>query len=194
MAHGSRYKLAFKRRKEGKTNYNARLKLVALDNSRMVVRITNQHVISQIIKVNSKGDETLISANSKELEKFGWKGNGKNTSAAYLTGFLCGKKSLIEGINEATLDIGLKSSIRGSKVFAVLKGAVDAGLNIPHNDKILPDDERINGTKLAEYTKNLNDIELKQKFSQYLEKGLSPIDLPNHFEMVKNKIETEVAS
>ena len=73
MAHGSRYKLAFKRRKEGRTNYNARLKLVALDNSRMVVRITNQHVISQIIKVNSKGDETLISANSKELEKFGWK-------------------------------------------------------------------------------------------------------------------------
>jgi large subunit ribosomal protein L18 len=194
MAHGSRYKLAFKRRKEGKTNYNARLKLIALDNSRMVVRITNQHVISQIIKVNSKGDETIISANSKELEKFGWKGNGKNTAAAYLTGFLCGKKALIDGITEATLDIGLKSSIRGSKVFAVLKGAVDAGLNIPHNDKILPDDERINGTKLAEYTKKLNNTELKQKFSQYLEKGLSPVDLPNHFETVKNKIETEVAS
>jgi large subunit ribosomal protein L18 len=49
MAHGSRYKLAFKRRKEGKTNYNARSKLIALEKSRMVVRITNQHVISQII-------------------------------------------------------------------------------------------------------------------------------------------------
>jgi large subunit ribosomal protein L18 len=194
MAHGSRYKLAFKRRKEGKTNYNARSKLIALEKSRMVVRITNQHVISQIIKVNTKGDETIISANSKELEKFGWEGNGKNTSAAYLTGFLCGKKSLLDGIDYATLDIGLKSSIRGSKVFAVLKGAVDAGLNIPYNPKILPDDERINGSKLAEYAKNLNDTEIKEKFSQYLERGLSPVDLPNHFETVKKKIETEVSS
>ncbi len=194
MAHGSRYKLAFKRRKEGKTNYNARLKLIGLEKSRMVVRITNYHVITQIIKVDSHGDETIISANSKELDEFGWKGNGKNTSAAYLTGFLCGRKSLKEGINDATLDIGLKSSIRGSKIFAVLKGAVDAGLNIPHNDIILPANERINGTNLAEYAKNLNDNELKEKFSQYLKKGLSPVDLPNHFETVKNKIETEVSS
>ena len=51
MAHGSRYKLAFKRRKEGKTDYSARLKLIGLEKSRMVVRITNYHVITQIIKL-----------------------------------------------------------------------------------------------------------------------------------------------
>ena len=67
------------------------------------------------------------------------------------------EKILKEGINDATLDIGLKSSIRGSKIFAVLKGAVDAGLNIPHNDIILPADERIKGRTFAAYAKNLSD-------------------------------------
>jgi large subunit ribosomal protein L18 len=194
MAHGSRYKLAFKRRKDGKTNYNARLKIIGLEKSRMVVRITNSHTIAQIVNIKSQGDETIVSAHSKELENLGWKGSGKNTSAAYLTGFLCGKRALKEGIDEATLDIGLKSSIRGSKVFAVLKGAVDAGLNIPHNDVILPDDERINGSNLAQYAQSLNETELKEKFSQYLERGLSPVDIVSHFETIKTKIETEGSS
>ena len=194
MAHGSRYKLAFKRRKEGKTNYNARLKLIGLEKSRMVVRITNNHVIAQITNIKPQGDETIVSAHSKELEKLGWKASGKNTSAAYLTGFLCGKKALKEGIDEVTLDIGLKSSIRGSKVFAVLKGAVDAGLYIPHNEAILPDEERINGSNLAQYAQSLNETELKDKFSKYLEKGLSPVDIVTHFETIKTKIETEVSS
>ena len=51
MAHGSRYKLAFKRRREGKTDYRARLNLIGLDKSRLVVRISNQHTTAQIINV-----------------------------------------------------------------------------------------------------------------------------------------------
>ena len=192
VAHGSRYKLAFKRRKEGKTDYNARLRLIGLDKLRMVVRITNNHTITQIIKVDPQGDETVVSAHSKELEGLGWMGSGKNTSAAYLTGYLCGKKALNEGIEEVTLDIGLKSSIKGSKVFAALKGAVDAGLNIPHNEVVLPAEERINGEHIANYAQTLGEGELNDKFSQYMERGLSPVDLPNHFETIKKKIETEV--
>lgn len=194
MAHGSRYKLAFKRRKEGKTDYNARLRLIGLDKLRMVVRITNNHTITQIIKVDPQGDETIVSAHSKELEGMGWMGSGKNTSAAYLTGYLCGKKALNQGIDEVTLDIGLKSSIKGSKVFAALKGAVDAGLNIPHNEVVLPAPERINGEHIANYAQTLEEAEINAKFSQYMERGLSPVDLPNHFETIKKKIETEVSS
>ena len=145
MARGSRYKLAFRRRREGKTDYRARLKLISLEKSRLVVRITNNHTIVQIIDVAQEGDETLVSAHSKELQKIGWLGSGKNTSAAYLTGFLCAKKALEAGIDEAVLDIGLKSSIKGAKIYAALKGAVDAGLYVPHNDSILPADERIRG-------------------------------------------------
>ena len=192
MAHGSRYKLAFKRRREGKTDYRARLNLIGLDKSRLVVRITNQHTIAQIINVKLNGDETVVSAHSNEIKNMGWLGNGKNTSAAYLTGFLLGKKALKAGITAAVLDIGLKSSTRGARIFAALKGAVDAGLNVPHGDVILPAKERIRGEHVAAYAESLSDEEVEKRFSQYIKNGLSPKDLPDHFDSIKQKIEEGV--
>ncbi len=192
MAHGSRYKLAFKRRREGKTDYRARLNLIGLDKSRLVVRITNKHTIAQIINVKVNGDETLVSAHSNELKNMGWLGSGKNTSAAYLTGFLLGKKALEAGITYAVLDIGLKSSTRGARIFATLKGAVDAGLEVPYSDIILPADERIRGEHVAAYAESLSDEEVEKRFSQYIKNGLSPKDLPDHFDSIKQKIEEGV--
>jgi len=191
LAHGSKYKVAFRRRREGKTDYNARYKLVDLDKNRLVARISNANVIVQIIKIGENGDETIVSAHSKELQKIGWQGGSKNTSAAYLTGFLCGKKALAKGVNSAVLDIGLKPSVKGSKVFATLKGAVDAGLEVPHGDSIIPDEDRISGEHIAEYAKLLSEEDIKKRFSQYLERGLQPVDLPSHFEEIKNKIDGE---
>lgn len=192
MAHGSKYKLAFKRRREGKTDYRARKNLIGLDKSRLVVRITNQHTIAQIINVKMDGDETVVSAHSNELKKMGWLGSGKNTSAAYLTGFLVAKKALEAGIEAAVLDIGLRSSIKGARIFAALKGAVDAGLKVPHNDIILPADERIRGEHVATYAESLSDEEVEKRFSKYIRNGLSPKDLPDHFESIKQKIEEGV--
>jgi large subunit ribosomal protein L18 len=83
----------------------------------------------------------------------------------------------------------LKSSIKGAKIYAALKGAVDAGLYVPHNDSILPADERIRGEHVAAYAESLSDEELKERFSQYIANGLSPKDLPDHFESIKQKIE-----
>lgn len=77
MAQGSKYKVAFRRRREGKTNYDARMKLVDLDKSRLVIRISNANVIAQIINVGENGDETVVSAHSKELQKLGWLGGTK---------------------------------------------------------------------------------------------------------------------
>lgn len=191
MAHGSRYKVAFKRRREGKTDYGARLKLIDLEKARIVARITNKHIIAQIIKVAPEGDETIISAHSNELKKMGWFGSTKNISAAYLTGFLCGKKALDEGIEGAILDIGLKSPTKGTKIFAVLKGAVDAGLYVPHGEVVLPDEERIRGEHIAKYAESLSEDEINEKFSQYIQNGLSPKDLPDHFEKIKQKISEE---
>ena len=79
-------------------------------------------------------------------------------------------------------------------MFAALKGAVDAGLHIPHDDLILPDDERIKGEHIAAYAKSLDDKGV-EKFSQYFKRGLSPADLPDHFEKIKKSIsEIEVSS
>ncbi|BDZ71748.1 50S ribosomal protein L18 [Methanobacterium petrolearium] len=193
MAHGSRYKVAFKRRKEGKTDYGARLKLIGLDKHRLVIRVTGNHTIAQIIDVELSGDQTLISAHSQELKNIGWMASGKNTSAAYLTGYLCAKKAIKEGIGGAVLDMGLKSSTKGSRVYAALKGAIDAGLEIPYNDIVLPDDDRITGEHIAQYAQTLDKAEMEKKFSQYLKKGLSPQDLPDHFQSIKEKIEKEVS-
>ncbi|MDI6841983.1 MAG: 50S ribosomal protein L18 [Methanothermobacter wolfeii] len=192
MAHGPRYKMAFRRRREGKTDYRARYKMIETGKSRLVVRITTYHVIAQIINVGMEGDETLVSAHSKQLQKMGWKGATANTAAAYLTGYLCGKRALKAGITEAVLDIGMRPAIRGSKVFAALKGAVDAGLNVPHGEAILPDESRIRGEHIKEYAESLDDEEMQKRFSRYLERGLSPVDLPEHFDEIKNRIDEEV--
>lgn len=193
MAHSSRYKLAFKRRKEGKTDYKTRLKLMGQNKYRFVVRLSNKHIIAQVVTTKTEGDETLVAVNSKELERLGWKAGGKNISAAYLTGFLAGKKALKDGIGEATMDIGLKTSLKGSKLYAVLKGAADSGLHIPHNESVLPTDERINGEHIAKYAEALSDKEVEEKFSKYKKNGIEPAKLPEHFTTIKEKIEEELS-
>ena len=189
MAHGSKYKVAFRRRREGKTNYATRMKLVDVDKARLVVRVSNANVIVQVINVAKDGDVTVASAHSKELNKLGWKAGNKNTSAVYLTAYLCGKKAVAAGVDYAVADIGLKSPIKGAKVFAAVKGAADAGLNVPYGESIIPSEDRINGEHIAEYAESLDEDELKAKFFQYFAKGLNPADLPEHFEEIKNKID-----
>jgi large subunit ribosomal protein L18 len=56
------------------------------------------------------------------------------------------------------MDIGLARATPGARVFAVLKGAVDAGLDVPHNEEILPGEERIKGVHIAAYNKNAGEI------------------------------------
>ena len=80
-----------------------------------------------------------------------------------------------------------------AQVFAALKGAVDAGLDIPHGDFIFPEDERIRGEHIANYAESLDAEEVAKKFSKYFERGLNPKDLPENFdETIKNIDEAEV--
>ena len=58
------------------------------------------------------------------------------------------KAAISAGHNEAILDIGLAASTSGNRVFAALKGMVDAGMEIPHGEDVLPDDDRINGSHI----------------------------------------------
>ena len=74
----------------------------------------------------------------------------KSVPACYLAGFGLGKKAKSSGINEAILDIGLSSASSGSRAFSALKGMIDAGLEIPHGESILPSEGRINGEHISE--------------------------------------------
>ncbi|MFA4861979.1 50S ribosomal protein L18 [Methanoregula sp.] len=158
MATGSRYFVPFRRRREGKTDYYQRTRLVVSDVPRMVVRKTNRHIIIQLVTAHMEGDQTLVAANSAELEKYGYKGSTSNTPAAYLTGMLFAVKAKKAQQESAILDIGLNRATPGARVFAALKGAVDAGLDIPYGEAILPSEERIKGEHIAAYNKNAGDI------------------------------------
>ena len=182
MAKGPRYRVPYRRRREGKTNYRKRLKLLVSRKPRLIVRVTNQRVIAQIAEYTPEGDRIVASADSSMLAKYGWKGDANNTPAAYLTGLLIGKKALQAGIKEAVLDIGLKTPTKGSRVFAVLRGAIESGLEVPHSPEVFPDDGRIRGEHIAEY------YEKAGGFSGYEKRGLKPSDLPAHTDEIKQKI------
>jgi len=151
MATGPRYFIPFRRRKEGKTDYYARARLVVSEKPRMVVRRTNRHIIIQLVQADSEGDITRVTAHSRELTGFGYRGSLSSTPAAFLTGVLFAVKAQNEGFDSAILDIGLHRATKGARVFAALKGAVTAGLDVPHGEEILPDDSRVKGAHIAAY-------------------------------------------
>lgn len=191
MTRRSRYRVPFRRRREGKTDYKARKGLVLSGKPRIVVRSSIKHIIAQIIVAKPHGDEVLVSAKSSELtKKYGYKAPTGNIPAAYLTGLLCGLKGKALGINEAILDIGLHTPSKGSRVFNVLKGFLDAEVDVPYSEKKLSEKGRIKGEHIAEYAKSLasNPENYQLKFSRYLKEKIAPENLPEHFSKVKDDI------
>lgn len=191
MAKGPTYRVPFRRRRQGKTNYQKRKALIVSRRLRLVVRGTQKHTLIQFIKAKTTGDEVVVSAHSQELTKnYGWKGGCGNLPAAYLTGLLCGRRATVHNVKSAVLDMGLQSVSKGARVFAALKGILDAGVAIPHKEDILPDETRIQGQHIAEYAKQLSlDPEAYEKrFAEYLSRSLRAEQLPEHFSTVREKI------
>ncbi len=138
MASTTIYKVAKRRKREGKTNYKKRLTLLLSHKPRLVVRKSKKNYSVQVIEYQKEGDRVLISAHSKELAPMGYTGHSANSKAAYLVGYLAGKKAVKNKVKGAILDMGMVSAVRGSIAFAALRGAIDAGLDVPHNTEILP--------------------------------------------------------
>jgi len=191
MAKGPSYRVAFRRRREGKTDYQQRRSLVLSGLPRMVIRGSSRNISVQLIKAEVGGDKVVVSAHSNELtKKFGWRGGRGNLSTAYLTGFLCGYKATASGMEEAVLDLGVHAPTKGSRVFAALKGILDASVKIPHDENKLPDEKRVKGQHISEYAKELSSTpDLYQKrFAEQLSRGLRPEEITEHFSLVKQKI------
>ncbi|HVO86093.1 MAG TPA: 50S ribosomal protein L18 [Candidatus Eisenbacteria bacterium] len=188
MARNARYCTKFRRRREGKTDYKARKALIISGRPRLVTRVSINNVIAQVIVAKPKGDEVLVSAHSRELGKFGWKAPRGNLPAAYLTGYLCGLKAKAAGVQEAIFDIGLYAPTKGARIFAVLKGVLDAKVTVPHSEDKLPDEKRLRGEHIATYAQNLasEPEEYRQKFSKYLQQDVKPETLPKHLAQVKS--------
>jgi large subunit ribosomal protein L18 len=169
-----------RRRREARTDYHQRLRLLKSGKPRLVARKSNQHVTAQLIVTGPSGDETLASANSSDLSAYGWEAPTGNLPSAYLTGLLAGKRALEAGLEEAVLDIGLNTATPGSKVFAVQEGAIDAGLDVPHNDTMLADWSRTRGEHIADYA--------EQKAEPLYSGDFDATELPAHFDDVRERL------
>ncbi|KAK0491152.1 hypothetical protein IW261DRAFT_69271 [Armillaria novae-zelandiae] len=251
-AYFSRFQVKYRRRREGKTDYYARKRLVTQAKNkynapkyRLVVRFTNTEVIVQIVYARLQGDFVLTSARSKELPRYGinhgltnWSAGSYQVTvyvehkcsslchAAYATGLLCARRALTklgladkyEGVAEPDgtsvltealdeedaprpfkcyLDVGLKRTSTGSRLFGAMKGASDGGIFIPHSDKRFPgyDPESkeldaevlkkyIYGGHVAEYMESLeeeDDERFKKQFSTYLADGVGSEDIEEIF-------------
>jgi len=113
----------------------------------ITVNITNENTQVQVLKPGMTGDKVIASAHSRYLLEKGWKGSRKSVPAAYLTGYLAGKKALGKGAKDAILYTGTRKYTQ--RVAAALKGVVDAGVKVPTDLETFPSDERIKGEHLT---------------------------------------------
>lgn len=150
-----------RRRKEGKTDFKARLNLLKSGKPRLIIRKSNRYITAQIVESTVAQDKVLFGVNSNMLLDKGWpkelSGSLKSKPAAYLTGFMIGNLAKTK-MKTVIVDTGLNASHPKSRVFAVVKGAIDAGLTIPHDAKSLPDDKDLNANeKLAHLIAKLKE-------------------------------------
>lgn len=185
---------------------------------RLVVRFTSTDVICQIIYAKIQGDFVLASAYAHELPNYGVKVGLTNYAAAYCTGLLCARRVLANlGLDKtefneddgprafkAFLDVGLCRTTTGAKVFAAMKGAVDGGINIPHNEKRFPgyDKEKnsldgevlrkhIFGSHVADYMRELKEEDAERygkQFSRFIAAGINADNLQAMYEKAHEAI------
>jgi large subunit ribosomal protein L18 len=188
----SPYVPLLRRRREGVTDYRARRRAITSEKPLLVVRISNKNVSSQFVKPTVKGDVVLSSAHSRELAKKGWHGSSKSTPACYLLGLLAGKKALAAGVKEAVAYNGVVPFIRGSRVAALLKGVVDAGVSVPVGEEAYPSAERLSGKSIADYASSLSSEDKEaysKEFSALIKAGFKPENYPSEYEKVKAAIQ-----
>merc|ERR1711985_24328 len=229
-AYFKRFQVKYKRRREGKTDYYARKRLVANAKNkyatpkyRFVVRFTNKDIICQVVSSKIKGDVCHTAAYAHELPRYGVKVGLTNYSAAYCVGLLCARRLLaskgladnFEGTPEVTaefddcyvhgndedgpnafhalLDVGLKRTTLGSKLFSALKGAFDGGLEIPHSEKKFygydaeeksydaeENKECIFGGHVRDYMESMEQDDPDKyaaHFKRFIDAGIGPDDL-----------------
>jgi len=138
----------YRRAREQKTNYKKRLALLLSGKPRLVVRLSNQRAIAQLVSFDVRGDKVIAAADSFSLRKLGWTHSTLNLASIYLTGLLLGKKGLAQGCTEAVVDTGFRHPAKKGRVYALVKGIIDAGIRIPHDPDIFPPADRLQGKHL----------------------------------------------
>ncbi len=196
MAKGPKHRVPFRRRREGKTNYHRRLKIIKSGKLRLVIDCSKKHCTVQVVKTQIEGDKILVHANSQHLVKrFEWNFNTGNIPAAYLTGYYCGLLAKNEEIEEAILDVGLL--VHNDRVKSAFKGFLESGIYVEHNEKWFSNalEQRIRGEHIQDYANLLYEEDsdkYKKQFSGVLKKQADPKEFVEIFNKTKEKIEKVV--
>jgi large subunit ribosomal protein L18 len=154
MSDGPTYNVAFKRKRNQKTDYKKRLKLLRSKKPRFVVRVSNNLVKAQVVEYSIDGDKTIACKTSNHLKALGWSHSLNNTPAIYLTSLLLCQDLKKKNVKEVIFDLGVRNYKSGSKIFAGLKAIVDSKINCPYSEKAFPKEERIFGKHIETYKKN----------------------------------------
>ncbi len=149
MSTGPRYRVHFRRRREGKTDYRVRLRLLKSGTPRAVVRFSGRRVRVSIVQYDPVGDRVVAVAESAELARVGFPASSfSSTPAAYLTAYLADLRSKSAGAESVVLDTGIRHPTEGGRLSAALKGLLDSGMEVPHGEGGFPSAERLNGAHL----------------------------------------------
>lgn len=238
-----RFQVQRRRRREGKTDFRARRKMIYQDKNkyntkkyRLIVRFTNRRVICQVAYATIRGDMMVAHANSTELTKYGVPCGHKNYAAAYCTGLLVARRCLkhfsldeefkgkeeIDGDEyhvedeenerrpfKCILDVGIRSTTVGHRMWGALKGAVDGGLHIPHTQKKFPGykapdskgeeaefdaeahKEKIMGSHVKEYMEMMQEedpTKYEAHFSKFIENDIDADKVEEMYEEAQGKI------
>ncbi len=181
----------FRRKRDGKTNYKRRRSAVVSKLPLLNVFMSSKNVYAQVVRPKVAGDSVLASASSLQLTKMGWLASRKNLPACYLTGLLLGKKAVEAGLDDVIVYVGLGSYRSGSRISAVVKGAVDAGLKVRTDGEGFPDGQRVAGEHISGYARKVREVSqeaLQARFSGLVRAGVDPEGLPAHFQSVRAKI------
>ncbi|MBI4451740.1 50S ribosomal protein L18 [Candidatus Woesearchaeota archaeon] len=162
---GTTYKVAYRRTRQGRTDYKKRLLMLKTQQPRLVVRKSIKHVLAQVVQYYDNGDKVIASAHTRELAKLGWDAPTGNLPAAYLCGALLAKKAKVK---TAILDSGFQAHVPGSRIYAVVKGCVENGLQVPVAKEVLPSEDRVAGKHIAAHTKNAHLPDLFSKVRKSL--------------------------
>ncbi|MEM2945845.1 MAG: 50S ribosomal protein L18 [Thermoproteota archaeon] len=190
MARSASYRVKFKRRRKGLTDYYLRTRLLRSGLPRVVVRVSNKHVRVAVVSSKPIGDFIVASAFSQELKRFGWPFSFNNTPAAYLTAYLAGLRCLKKNVSEGILDAGLHKPTRGGRIYAACSGLLDAGFKVRVDQSMLPDKSRIAGEHISRFFKESGG----EGFSRYVKAGLKVEEMPRIMEEVKSRLKEAVAN
>jgi len=161
------YATKYRRRREGKTNYHKRLKLVQSGKTRVIIRRSNNGMTVQFADYVATGDKVLAGATAKDVRAAGCTTvSAKSLPGSYLTGYIAGLRAKKAGVTYAIVDLGMQTSTKGNRLYAAIKGAVDAGLDIPVSEDMFPSQERLSGSHIAAHrnvTIKLDELKTKAK-------------------------------